>query len=70
MGKLPLGPDEVNCVDTCVTKNVHMNQRLMSIYVEVNPEFQERKLKEQQAELAAASVPNAAETPSPAESTQ
>ena len=53
MGQLALKPDEVTCVETCVTKNVHANQRLMSIYVEVNPDFQEKKMKEQQAELAA-----------------
>lgn len=52
MGQLKLKQDEVTCVDTCITKRVNANQRLMTSYVEINPEFQERKMKEMEASAA------------------
>ena len=64
MGQLSLRPDELTCVDRCVLKNVNTNQRLMSSYIDINPGFQERKLKEQEAEVAEALKKNS--TPVPA----
>jgi len=46
MGNLKLQNDEIKCVDTCITKRINTNQRLMACYVEINPDFQERKMKE------------------------
>jgi len=53
LGQLNLAADEIACVDRCIIKNVNANHKLMSLYMDINPDFQEKKMKEQQEELAA-----------------
>jgi import inner membrane translocase subunit TIM10B len=52
LGRLSLATDEIECVDRCIVKNVNVNHKLMSLYMEINPDFQEKKMKEQQEEMA------------------
>uniref|UniRef100_T1JAV5 Mitochondrial import inner membrane translocase subunit n=1 Tax=Strigamia maritima TaxID=126957 RepID=T1JAV5_STRMM len=49
-----LSPDEVSCVDKCASKHVNINHRMMSIYMEVQPQIVSRRIEEmnQQNQLA------------------
>ena len=72
LGQVTLTGDEKGCIDTCLTKNVNFNQKIMSLYMEINPPFQQRKMEEQMAKVkemedaaaAAAGVPQVSDTSS------
>ena len=51
LGQVTLTGDEKTCIDSCLTKNVNSNQKIMSLYMEINPPFQQKKMEEQMAKM-------------------
>ncbi|XP_075544892.1 translocase of inner membrane 9b [Dermacentor variabilis] len=51
-----LTPDESECVDRCAGKAISVNHRMMSIYMEVQPEMMKRSIEAQQQLNAQQSV--------------
>ncbi|XP_037568949.1 mitochondrial import inner membrane translocase subunit Tim10 B [Dermacentor silvarum] len=51
-----LTPDESQCVDRCAGKAISVNHRMMSIYMEVQPEMMKRSIEAQQQLNAQQSV--------------
>ncbi|XP_067000535.1 mitochondrial import inner membrane translocase subunit Tim10 B [Anabrus simplex] len=51
-----LTQDEAQCVDNCAQKHVNVNHKIMQVYMEVQPEINQRRIDEMnkaQAELEA-----------------
>uniref|UniRef100_A0A6M2CNE5 Mitochondrial import inner membrane translocase subunit n=1 Tax=Rhipicephalus microplus TaxID=6941 RepID=A0A6M2CNE5_RHIMP len=51
-----LTPDESQCVDHCAGKTINVNHRMMSVYMEVQPEMMKRSIEAQQQLNAQQSV--------------
>jgi len=61
LGQRNLSADEEFCVDKCASKHVNINHKMMSIYMEVQPQIVNKRNEElqqqaQQQLLAAATV--------------
>ncbi|XP_067132632.1 mitochondrial import inner membrane translocase subunit Tim10 B [Centruroides vittatus] len=54
MNQRDLTTEEVDCVNKCASKSIHINHKLMSIYMEVQPEIVNKRIEEAnlQAQLA------------------
>ncbi|XP_065199935.1 mitochondrial import inner membrane translocase subunit Tim10 B [Planococcus citri] len=38
--------DEIWCVDHCAQKHINVNHKIMKLYMEIQPEFTQRKIEE------------------------
>ncbi|XP_022695370.1 mitochondrial import inner membrane translocase subunit Tim10B-like [Varroa jacobsoni] len=49
LGQRKLSNDECVCVDRCVTKGIRLNHLMMDIYMKLQPEIIQKRIKENEA---------------------
>ena len=67
LGQIVLNNKEISCVDTCIMKHANVNHKLMMLFADINPQFQERKAQERIAEFEAAQAQQAQAAQTPTE---